>query len=64
MEGREGTHELEDKTINITQYEIQRENKLNENELSLRNLWTKDLTLCRWSPGRRKRVRLTKYKQK
>lgn len=65
MEGRgEGTHELGDRKINITQSEIQRENRLNENEPSLRDLWDKRYNICHWSPGRRERVRLTKHKQK
>lgn len=42
IEGREeGTCELEDRTINITQSEIQRENRLDENEQRLRDLWAK-----------------------
>lgn len=65
MEGRrEEAHELGDRKINITQSEIQRENRLNENELSLRVLWDKRSNICHWSPGRRERARLTKHERK
>lgn len=65
MQGREdGTHEQKDKTKTITQSEIQRGNRLNESEPSLRDLWGKRFNIVSLQFWKKRRVRLTKCEQK